>query len=93
MSVVHGEEGLIGERGDPIGEVGVPDSLRALARSSGLLDHLGVPPGGFLFGHPTGALPLDAEQALDSGRPEPLRELELDVRHDGHLVFAEPVIG
>ena len=52
----------------------------------------GVPPGALLISHPTGAVAVDAEQPLDRGRPEPLRDLELDEWHDRHLVLAEPVI-
>ena len=93
MGVVHGKEGLLAQRSDPIGEVGAPDLLRALAGSHGGLDHFGGPPGGLLFGDPTGALALDPEQTLDGGRPEPLGYLELDEWHHLHLVLAEPVVG
>jgi len=93
LGVVHGEHGSLGQGGDPVGEVGVPDLLRALARSRRGLDHLGVPPGGLRIGDPTGAVALDAEQALDSRRPEALCYLELEERHDRHLVLAESVVG
>ena len=93
MRVVHREDGLLGKGGDPIGELGVPDPLRTLAGGLESLDHLGGPPGGLLFGDPARALALDAEQALDRGGPEPLGDLELDERHDRHLVLAEPVVG
>ena len=72
MGVVHGEDGLLGQRGDPVGEFGVADLLRALACGDGWLDHLGVPPGGLRLGDPAGAVALDAEQTLDGGRPESL---------------------
>jgi hypothetical protein len=44
-------------------------------------------------GDPTGAVPLDTEQTLDGGRPESLGDLELDERHDRHLILAKSVIG
>jgi len=46
-----------------------------------------------LFGDPAGAVALDPEQTLDGGRPEALGDLELDERHDCHLVLAKSVIG
>ena len=67
-------------------------SSEALARGHGRLDHLGGPPGRLRFGDPTGAVALDAEQTLDGGRPEPFGDLELDERHDRHLVLAKSVI-
>ena len=36
---------------------------------------------------------LDTEQALDRHGPEAERDLELNERHDRHLVVAEPVVG
>ena len=93
LRVVHGQEGLLRKRGDPVGEVGVRDLLRALARHHGWLDHLGVPPGPFLFGDPRGAVALHTEETLDRGRPESFRELEFDERHDRHLIVAKSVIG
>ena len=93
LRVVHGQEGLLRKRGDPVGEVGVRDLLRAVARRHGGLDHLGVPPCTLLLGDPPGPVALDTEQSLDRGRPESLIELELDERHDRHLILAKPVIG
>ncbi len=93
IGVVHGQDGLLHDWGDPIGEIGVRDGLRALARSSSLLDHLGVPPGGFRVGDPAAAVTLDTKDTLDGGGTESLGNLELDERYDPHLVFAEPVIG
>src|SRR5439155_18803952 len=92
LHVIHGDHGLFREWSASIGEFDVRDPLAALARRYRWLDHLGVPPGALLFGHPTGAVAVDAEQPLDRGRPEPLRDLELDERHDRHLVLAEAVI-
>ena len=46
-----------------------------------------------MFGDPTGAVALDAEETLDRGGPESLGDLQLDERHDRHLVLAKPVIG
>ena len=93
LRVIHGEEGLLPKWRDPVGEVGVPDLLRALARRHRRLDHLGRPPRSLLFGDPPRALSLDTEETLDGRRPESLRELELDERHDLHLVLAKSVIG
>ena len=93
LRVIHGQDGLLRKGSTPIGQVNVRDLLRAFARSHGRLDHLGVPPGGLLFGHPPGAIALDTEQTFDGGRPESLGDLELDERHDRHLVLAKSVIG
>src|SRR6266705_4939516 len=68
-------------------------SSGALARRHGWLDHLGVPPCPLLFGDPPGAVALHTEHTLDRWRPEAFRELELDERHDRHLIVAKSVIG
>ena len=68
-------------------------SSGAFARGDGRLDHLGSPPGRLRFGDPAGAVALHTEQTLDRGRPEPLGDLELDERHDRHLVLAQSVVG
>jgi len=93
LRVIHGQDGLLRQRGDPVGEVGVRDLLRALARHHGWLDHLGVPPGPLLFSDPAGAVALHTDQTLDRGRPESFRDLEFDERHDRHLIVAKSVIG
>ena len=93
LRVVHGQEGLLRKRCDPVGEVGVRDLLRTLARRHGGLDHLGVPPCTLLFGDPPRAVALDTEQTLDRGHPETFCQLEFDERHDRHLIVAKSVIG
>ena len=70
-----------------------PISSGPLPARHGWLDHLGGPPGGLLFGDPAGAVALDTEQTLDGGRPKSLGDLELDERHDRHLILAKSIIG
>ena len=71
----------------------MPDVIRTLARGQSGLDHLGVPPGAFLLGHPPDAVALDAEQPLDARRTEALGDLQLDERHDRDLVLSQPIVG
>ena len=94
LRVVHGEDGLLGRAGR---------SGRRARRSRSPPGPCPRPMAGSITSefHQAASCsairrvlsPVDAEQALDGGRPEPLGELELDERHDRHLVLAEPVVG
>ena len=93
MRVVEAEDGALSQRGAPIGELGADHLLGALPGCQGRPDHLGVPPSGLGLGDSVGALTIDTEQMLDRGRPEAGAHLQLEERHDRHLVVAKPVIG
>ena len=65
MHAIHSDDGLLCERRAPVGELGVGDLVRALARGDGRRDHLGVPPRRLLLGDPAGAVAVDPEQSFD----------------------------
>jgi hypothetical protein len=76
------------------GQLRVPD-LPLAGRIAGErgFDHLGEPPRRLLLGDPPDAVAVDAEQALDRRRAEPLLDLQPEERHDRLLVLAQPVVG
>jgi hypothetical protein len=79
---------------DPGSEVGL--GLEHLDRrhpsfEEGPLD-VGAPPVGLGLGDPAQAVCADPKPALDHEGPNPVRELELDRRHDRQLVLADPVL-
>ena len=73
-------------------EIGVRDLLRALPAAMAGSITSEFHQAASWFGDPAGAVALDAEQTLDGGGPESFGDLELDERHDRHLVLAKSII-
>ena len=85
LAPVDGHEHLLHQRIDPGPEVRL--GLEHLDRrhpslEEGLLD-VGAPPAGLGLGDPAQAVRADTKPPLDDDGPDPVRELELDRRHDG----------
>ena len=93
LRVVHREHGLLGQRGDPVGELDVRDRSEPFPAAIAGSITSEVHQAASCSAIRRVLVALDPEQSLDGDGPEPLGQLKLEERHDRHLVLAKAILG